>query len=102
MTLWVEIATSIGKAVVLQLHHRNGQECVDDVQYIPMLKTVNNSVVSTAADLLSQRQVQQTLYDYARELYMQAWVANGDEDDPAIDEGPETFDCIYEHEMWPE
>ena len=33
---------------------------------------------------------------------MQAWIASGDEDDPAIDEGLETFDSIYEQEIMPE
>ena len=102
MSIRVETATTIGKAIIFQLHHRNEKECEDDVQYIPILKTVINGAVSTITDPLSQRQVQQALYDYARELYMQAWAANGDEDDPAIDEGLETFDYIYEHEMWPE
>ncbi|USE36579.1 hypothetical protein [Endozoicomonas sp. SCSIO W0465] len=102
MSIQTETATTIGKAVILGLHHRNENECEDDAQYIPMLKTVINGVVSTMADPLSQRQVQQALYEYARELYMQAWIASGDEDDPAIDEGLETFDSIYEQEMMPE
>ncbi len=102
MSIQTETATTIGKAVILRLHHRNENECEDDAQYIPMLKTVINGVVSTMADPLSQRQVQQALYEYARELYMQAWVASGDEEDPAIDEGLETFDSIYEQEMMPE
>ena len=63
MSIQTETATTIGKAVILGLHHRNENECEDDAQYIPMLKTVINGVVSTMADPLSQRQVQQALHE---------------------------------------
>ncbi len=103
MSPLAETAITIGKAVLLQLHQRNQQVSMDDCDYIPTLKSVITGVVSTVSEPLSQRQIQQTLYEYARELYMQAWVENGEEDeDPEIDEGLETFDYLYEHEAWPE
>ncbi|WP_067521602.1 hypothetical protein [Endozoicomonas ascidiicola] len=102
MSPYTETTITIGKAVLLQLHQRNQKELMDDSDYIPVLKTVISGVVSTAPDPVSQRQIQQTLHEYARDLYMQLWISTTAEgEDPELDEGLETFDYIYEHENWP-
>lgn len=103
MTPWAEQAILFGKAVILQFHQRNEEALEDDGETVANLKTVIHGMVSTAPDPLSKRQVQQTLHNYARDLYVQFWFHGDEANDPTeLEEALDTFDMLYEHEGWPE
>lgn len=103
MKSWIEQAVLFGKGVILQFHQRHEEESEDHGETVANLKTVIYGIVSTAPDPLSKRQVQKTLHDYARDLYVHAWF-HGDEvyNNAELEEALDTFDVLYEHEGWPE
>lgn len=103
MSQWTEQAIILGKAIILQFHHRLVEESDGDEHYIINLKTVIHGMISTASDPLSRRQVQQTLHDYARNLYVQfCFHRDQTNDQSALEDALETFDFLYEHEGWPQ
>lgn len=103
MAQWTEEALIFGKATLLQFHNRYMDEPDGDENYIINLKVVIHGMISTAPDPVTRRQVQQTLHNYARDLYVQYYFHGEQTDDhTALEDALDTFDFLYELEGWPE
>ncbi len=95
-------------SIITRLHERYDKKGIDDVEYIPLLKSVINGALDFAeeAELSDNQQtkIKETLFDYARDLYLNGWLMNGEPDEDkeqAAEEGMNWFGYIYENEKYP-
>jgi len=91
-------------AVLDNLHKKNKEMNMDDLEYIPILKTIILGVVSGLSDDNEREVIKKKLYNYSRELYLKTWLSNGEEGEDveqARQEGIEWFDYIYANEEYP-
>ena len=94
-------------SIIDGLHERSEADHMDDAEYIPMIKTVIESVLRgfEKADVkVAHEQIREKLYLYARSQYLEVWLRNGEEDedkDVAKQEGIDWFDFVYVNEKYP-
>jgi len=105
------IIITTAKSILLTLHQQNMDDTettLEDTEYILVQKTVIKGATTSAPDAFARQQVQQSLLQYARELYLQLWLAQEAQDDSlsqadqTYEEGLYWFDYIYEHGRYPE
>ncbi|MCD5380523.1 hypothetical protein LR004_01220 [Candidatus Gracilibacteria bacterium] len=94
-------------SIISNIHKKNEILKMDDLEYIPLLKTIILGVEKGISDG-SNKEVEimkKKLFLYSRELYLKDWLNNGEEGEDieqARQEGIEWFDYIYTNEEYPE
>lgn len=101
----VEVATSI----ITRLHERFDVKGIDDVDFIPMIKSVIKGSTDSAEEYeLPESEINKLsndLFVYAKGLYIHGCLINNEcdpDDHEFIAESEEWFEYIYEHEKYPE
>jgi hypothetical protein len=104
-----KILTESGIVILKNLHDKNEKETMDDLEYIPIIKTVINSFTeyATSIELSSESisKLHKELTTYAENLYLNSWMKNAAEEENEKDvkfEGMEYFKYVYKHEEYPD
>jgi len=93
-------------AVMDSLHEKNEIVQMDDLEYIPLVKTIILGVMKGMSydNEKEVERINKKLYTYSRGLYLKIWLSNGEEGEDieqAKQEGIKWFDYIYTNEEYP-
>ena len=104
-----KILTESGIVILKNLNDKYEKESIDDLEYIPIIKTIINSFIEYAtSNELSPESItklHKELTTYAENLYLNSWMKNAAEEGNEKDvkfEGMEYFKYIYKHEEYPD
>lgn len=101
-----EILVGTGKAIIQSLHERYERNHQDDIEYIPIVKStifgIKQFAITIEFNEMETSTLEETLENYARQLYLEVWLSHNEEDvDGATEAGNYYFDYVYEHEEHP-
>ena len=98
---------NIGKSILQDYYDYYREQVLDEAEYISVVKIIINGAVKPvpSSDLsdADSRHIKDTLKEFNRDLYVDAWLEQAEESENKIDREAETesakyyFDYIYEH-----
>ena len=89
----------IGKSVIQKYYDYSVKNMIDDAtEYFPTLKTIINGIVESIPSANEKSKIKKYLRSFSKELYLDMWVkqAQEDEDFPDIEEERKIADKEFE------
>jgi len=98
----MEEQIKIGKSIIKKfVDYYEAVELDDETEFLPILKVIISGIVDSLKNRSEKMKIEKQLKEFAKQLYIDLWLAQAKEDEPDIDieferkEAIKTFEKLY-------